>query len=305
MPTLPLSTCPEEIDLGAARVGATQAPDGQAASVMAAPSVVMAPASTTRRIILPVSDARGGQLDWDGLPGPLVARILVADPSRCGPACFDGVLDPATSLATVPFDPAEADPPLRPGIYDAELVILDPESGRPAFSSPFFLSVEPSLAEGLYTPGRSSPGPITVAEMRMMLRDADPGQSRLLERLIFSDVEIVMALRRAVDQWNDEPPVAPGLRRTPQSFPDRSRWADGARAWLYQQLGEHYHRNNLAYSAAGVTVDDTNKFEFYARAGAQLERDYLGWVRMTKTALNREFIYGTVSGGFGRTGWYY
>lgn len=292
-----LAFCPPTGDLGDATPSPPAAEDGRG-GLPARPDAVIAPEATTRRLVLPVAGPGGAVVDWEALraeaPGGLLAaRVLVRDPCRPSPAQFDGTLDGDGRALRVDCDPQRADPPLAPGIYDAEAAVLDPTTGRPAYAAAFYLAVEGSLF-GDDGPGPS--GPPTVGEMRLYLRDADPGESRLLGRLLFSDAEILLGLRRAVDLWNASPPHVPALAVSTRSFPSRERWRQAAQAWLYRQAGEHYQRNHLAYSAAGLAVDDTSKFAYYAREGARLEEDFRAWVLSAKSARNREAFYGTVPG---------
>jgi hypothetical protein len=60
-------------------------------------------------------------------------------------------------------------------------------------------------------------------------------------------------------------------------------------------VAEQFRRNQLDYSAAGMSVNDQNKEANYERAGQARWQAYREWVRATKASINLESCYGEVS----------
>lgn len=72
---------------------------------------------------------------------------------------------------------------------------------------------------------------------------------------------------------------------------------------LYILAAKHYRRNQLAYNAGGIAVDDKNKAQEYEAIGNQMLQEYMKWVKMTKVQINKEAwdgSFGSTYGEFGR-----
>lgn len=179
-----------------------------------------------------------------------------------------------------------------PGIYYAEAALMtvseDPAvSPCVVFSNIFSLIISRSL-HGNATPD----GPPSIAEIRLHLRDSAPGESFLLDNLMFDDAEIALAIQRPVQYWNEVPP--PIGTFTTQNFPFRYHWLEGICANLFFMVAEQYRRNQLDYSAGGVQISDQNKEANYERAGQARWQTYREWVRGKKASINLEGGYGEV-----------
>jgi hypothetical protein len=59
-------------------------------------------------------------------------------------------------------------------------------------------------------------------------------------------------------------------------------------------VAEQYRRNQLNYSAAGLSVDDQNKEGSYEQAGQIRWQAYREWVRSKKAEINLESGYGEI-----------
>lgn len=179
-----------------------------------------------------------------------------------------------------------------PGIYYAEAALIRVDEDCAAtpcgvFSNIFSIVISRSLL------GKSRHGgPPSIAEIRLHLRDSAPGESFLLDNLMFDDAEIALAIQRPVQYWNEVPP--PLANFTTQNFPFRYHWLEGICANLFFMVAEQYRRNQLDYSAAGVQVNDQNKEQNYERAGQMRWQLYREWVRGAKAAINLESCYGEV-----------
>lgn len=185
-----------------------------------------------------------------------------------------------------------------PGIYYAEMALLDVEAENAShpcvvFSNLFYVVINRSTFEEAGRVG----GPPSIAEIRLHLRDSSPGESFLLDNLMFDDAEIALAIVRPVQYWNEIPPPLDTIYNT-QNFPFRYHWLEGICANLFFMVAEQYRRNQLSYSAGGLQVDDQNKEAAYERAGQARWQAYREWVRATKASINLESCYGEVTSAY-------
>lgn len=184
-----------------------------------------------------------------------------------------------------------------PGVYYGEMALVSipaEEANTPCvvFSNTFFVVIARStFGDAEYQ------GPPTIAEIRLHLRDSSPQESFLLDNLMFDDAEIALAIARPVMYWNETPPFLDDKYNT-QNFPWRYHWLEGICANLFFMVAEQFRRNQLSYSAAGVTLDDQNKEPNYERAGQMRWQAYQQWVRATKAAINLEGGYGVVGSNY-------
>jgi len=181
-----------------------------------------------------------------------------------------------------------------PGVYLAEIVVIDPD-GDPIFSNIFYLNVERSLSGGETTQG----GPPAIAEIRLHMRDNAAADNLLLDRIDFDYSELNLAIQRPIQFWNEIPP--PIKRYTTSTFPFRWAWLEGVSANLALMAEEHYRRNDLQYSAAGLSIADKTKFQLYAEYGARRWAAYQQWVRQKKASINLESCFGSVGSLYGYT----
>lgn len=182
-----------------------------------------------------------------------------------------------------------------PGVYYGEMALVSipaQTSNQPCviFSNTFSVVIARSTFDSVNQPG----GPPSIAEIRLHLRDSAPGESFLLDNLMFDDAEIALAIARPVMYWNEVPPPIDAVYNT-QSFPFRYHWLEGICANLFMMVAEQFRRNQFDYSAAGLSVNDQNKEASYERAGQSRWQAYREWVRATKASINLEGGYGEVS----------
>lgn len=170
-----------------------------------------------------------------------------------------------------------------PGIYHAEMGVLDPAGDVVAYTNRFLLVVE----SGLFGYNAAA-GPPGLAEIRLDLRDSSPLENELLDdSLAFSDAELAVALRDVVDYWNEALPRLPHARHTTQSFPYRYWWKQGAKARLFRMAAEQHRRNQVDYQAGGVSYDEHGqKAQMYDQVADQLWGEYRQWVQGQKMSLN-------------------
>lgn len=174
----------------------------------------------------------------------------------------------------------------RGGIFTAEAQMWHDSHMRKVF--PFFFIVTPDLASNVGAQ-------LTIAEVRMSIRDVDPEGNFLIDQLEFSRQEIALCMRRCIDYWNESPP--PVAYYTATNFPWRYHYSRAVVSQLYFMAAQHKLRNDLNYSAGGVTVQDTANFAKYQKLADQLWDEWRTWVKDTKYNIN-------VMGGFGTLGGY-
>lgn len=178
-----------------------------------------------------------------------------------------------------------------PGVYYGEMALIDtsnPDVSTKMIFSNIFSVIISRGTFGSFVPG----GPPPMAEIRLHLRDSNPAESFLLDHLMFDDAEIALAIMRPIQYWNEIPP--PIATFTTQDFPYRYHWLEGICANLFFMVAEQFRRNQLSYSAAGVTLDDQNKEPNYEQAGQVRWQAYKDWVRAQKASINLEGAYGEI-----------
>jgi len=185
-----------------------------------------------------------------------------------------------------------------PGVYYGDMALISTAaeaSGQPCvvFSNTFYVIINRST----FGPTGKTGGPPSMAEIRLHLRDSSPNESYLIEHLMFDDAEIALAIARPVQYWNEVPPPIDDKFNT-QTFPFRYHWLEGICANLFFMVAEQFRRNQLDYSAAGVTLNDQNKEANYERAGQLRWQAYREWVRATKASINLEGCYGQVTSNY-------
>lgn len=133
---------------------------------------------------------------------------------------------------------------------------------------------------------------LTDLDVRIWLRDNDPDANLLLQDFEFSPEEIRTALTLAVDYWNDQPPFIRNYDY--DKFPWRSQLLRGAAGNLLWMAARGYGRNNLTYSAGGMTINDQDKGPAYDAASQRLTEAYHDWVIRSKRSLNAEQGFATL-----------
>jgi hypothetical protein len=176
----------------------------------------------------------------------------------------------------------------KAGIWCGMVIVWEKGVQRRLF--PFYLNVEPNLAA--YNPS----GPLTVAEIRLSIRDTCPDLNFLIDAVEYSDEEIAWAMRRPIDYWNE---ASPNLGfHTPMDFPYRYHWLDATIGELLRMAAVWFIRNDLDYSAAGLTVADMKDGPEYMKMAEQRSAEWKNFVKAKKLEIN-------IEGGFSSMGGYY
>jgi hypothetical protein len=192
---------------------------------------------------------------------------------------------------------------VKAGIWLGELVVFDVPGGDDSSDSDsstsddrtaiYRFKVYLQSEENLTNTDFSTTG-LTIAEVRLAIRDRCREDNFLLDNVEFSNTEIAWAIRRPVDFWNEiPPPLNPTY--TAASFPYRYHWIYGVIGELMNIAAINYERNRLQYAAANLSVDDKDKANFYKQSAEGYLAQYRQWVLQTKKALNMNLAYNSTA----------
>lgn len=156
------------------------------------------------------------------------------------------------------------------------------------------------------TGSRSGNHPPTVMDIRLALMDTSPEMNSVLDDLEFSDVMILNAVERAIDEWEETPPR---LERhfDATTFPFREHLIKGAVGFLLQSVMYRYMRNRMQYSAAGLSFDNNDKGQTYLMLSQQARMEWKAFVAAMKTSMNMDECFGVVRQPWfdNSTAWWY
>lgn len=183
-----------------------------------------------------------------------------------------------------------------PGIYQEEWGVY--EAGYLIFSSKCFLFVNRGLFSSASNQNQLETGPPTLDEIRLSMRD-HVTENQLLQNYEFDAAEIVQAIVRPLQYWNELPPPIQPLATT-ITFPFRELWLQGIQAYLLETAAHHYRRNHLPYSAGGVSVDDRQKDNPYTQAHMRLRAQFEKACQTKKIEINIGLFSEHVSSPYSR-----
>lgn len=255
---------------------------------------VVTQAGVATSIPLVLADAHNQPVNLDTIPGAAVA-------CRAREAVLGGATYTLAVTVTAPDQGAvqvalPADACGGAGIYDLATAVQD-GTGTPIWVRTWGLYHEPGLFAA--TPG----GPPAVDDLRLHLRDSDPGENLLTDAHAFDTADLAAAAVRAVRAYNEtNPPLT--CRYSSRNFPDRDLWIDGAVAALLQMAAEFYRKNHLPHAAGGISVDDLGKARDFDQAAARRWEQYLARIRERKVARNMLEGFGAAGSEYGYGWWW-
>jgi len=155
---------------------------------------------------------------------------------------------------------------------------VDLSQNRPIWVQRLFLEITPNnILDGCQYP-------LSIAEVRLAIRDICAQANFLIDDLEYTDKEIMYAIASTVDYWNEVPPDV--IRFTYSSFPFRYHWKLGVIGKLMMQAALHKLRNWLPYQGGNVSVNDTSTWQNYHQMGTQYWEDYKAFVVAKKVEYN-------------------
>lgn len=170
-----------------------------------------------------------------------------------------------------------------PGVYSEEWTIFN-EAQEMVLSNTCSVFVKKGMY-GAISGYEHLPGPPSIEEIRLSLRDSGREENRLLDEVEFDGAEIAQAVIRPIRLWNEIPPPINPIMTT-INFPFTEIWTRGIQAYLYDIAVHHYRRNSLPYQITGGTIGDKNKDEQYERTARALMEDFRNLIRTKKIEVN-------------------
>lgn len=243
--------------------------DGSSNSSMSGP---------TGRVILRIKDALG--CGNDPVSNPLWEIPAHAEDAANGVIQSDELPDTLTD---------------RPGIYQLSWALVD-SNDKIIATNGGLLSIERSLFATTLDKVRSDYGPPTLNEIRMEILDTGAADNVFLGDVEFSDGQIIDAIKKPIQYWNEVPP--PVVYFTTHNFPFRYHWRLGIIANLYVTAAAHYRRNDSQISAGGVDLADKRKERQYLAAAQMHTQEFREWVRLKKRELNASRSYGNFTSDY-------
>jgi len=207
-------------------------------------------------------------------PGLFLGEYVVFLVDAAAPASSDSSSSSPSGSSSAPS-----------GSSSSSVPVVAPESTPKALHRfPCYVEVEPNVTY-LDTPPNRFHQPLSIAEIRLAVRDKCAEDNFLLDNVQFTDTEIAWAMRRPIDYWNEIPPPL-NPRYDVATFPYRYNYLDAIVGELLIMTGLNEERNRLRYSAANLAVDDLEHGETYRKAGMAYRQVWEQWVRDKKKEIN-------------------
>lgn len=181
-----------------------------------------------------------------------------------------------------------------PGVYECQIAGFS--GGEMIFADELYILVE----QGLF--GAPSPtGPPSWKDVKLALHDSCRNDGWLMDEMEWDLAEVCQALIEPVRWWNEAKPLS-GSTYTTTTFPFKSMWRRGAISHLYRVAAAHYRREYIAYTAAGVALNDKAKAPEYEQQAVSFESEFKTWAFQQKTASQAAGFFGMASAnGCGRS----
>jgi len=231
--------------------------------------------ASTAGVLLSSSSSSGGKL---------TVRMATSQWSNSNNNVFEisgTIVNATTGLVSFHITPTETN---LPGVFVASVGVF--WNGVLKFQTMYYIELMPNNF------ALTARGPLTVPIVRLELMDTCPDANYLLDELEFTDAEIVHAMRKTVDVFNDANPPVGGYSY--DSFPYFSGWIKGTVAFLLKMVSHKYRRNALQYSAGGITIADQERYRAYEQMAAKEEQEYRDWVTQKKVSINIGLGYGSL-----------
>jgi hypothetical protein len=238
---------------------------------------------------LPILDASGNLLDIS-TASTVQARIREAVGRGHTIHVADGSIVNGTD-STVQFT-MPTSVMAKAGIYTVEVGVLDGDESLLRSNTVFLYNEFSAWAS------TTRHGPPALDDIRLSLRDSDPIENELISNHDTDLAEICASAVRAVEFWNDTPPIVGRMSYSTINFPFREIWLTGIQLFLFQMLEEHYRRNVFPYSAGGVTTDDKNRHKEYNAAWTTRMQQYRSMVMHQKARINLAGAFGSFLAGY-------
>lgn len=131
---------------------------------------------------------------------------------------------------------------------------------------------------------------LTEQDIRIFLMDKKE-LNPLLRGVRWDSPDIDGAIARCVDYFNETPPFV--LSYSPINFPYKYTLLLGVAGHLLKSASINEASNQLDYAADGVTVQDKNKAEIFAKLGGMMWDEFKEKVQAIKISANVGMAFGT------------
>lgn len=260
---------------------------------------VTTPASSRKQVVFTLTDGQGtpvdlfSELETAGVPLPdldplptlsaVSARIILRAVSGLedNQLAFEVEGELYDTTSQVAFN-LTSDHTACPGIYTAEVGLFAEDDLVRTW--PVRIHIERSVFGTRY-----ASGPLSVPEVRLAFNDLEHTEESLLDDLEFTDDQILGAARRVISLWNETVPVI--VQMTPATFPWREWWLRGTMSYLYEMAAAKYRRDDIAFSAGGLSFDDKNKSAEYQRMAELYRNEFMQWMLQTKRSYNMNLCW--------------
>lgn len=149
------------------------------------------------------------------------------------------------------------------------------------------------IRKGTKGANESGPRTVTCMDVRLAIMDMCPSANELLSDLEFSDAQILHAVQRCIDQWEETPPDL--LRHyNATNFPWPENLTVGAVGVLLSEKAYQFMRNKMNYSAGGFSLDQNDKGGIYIQLAQEAKGEWKRFVDMRKGSLNAEDAFGYI-----------
>jgi hypothetical protein len=127
------------------------------------------------------------------------------------------------------------------------------------------------------------------ASIRLFLMDKKE-LNPLLRGVRWSAEDIDQAIQRCVDYYNETAPFVSEF--SPDTFPYRYTLLMGVSGHLLKSASINEANNQLNYSADGVTIQDKDKAEIFAKLGSLLWEEFKDKITTIKISANVSLAFG-------------
>jgi hypothetical protein len=197
------------------------------------------------------------------------------------------IVDAANGLVALEYEENET---RFAGIWVSTAVVFDKGKRRRLFPLQYVVNPTMDTLNACFIGTQM----LTIAEIRLLLRDVCPESNHLLDEIEFTDTEIAFMIRHHVDQWNETPPVV--RRFTSATFPHRYTLAIAVIGKLHLTAEYHKRRNDLDYNAGGLSVQETADHARYEAIGQARLNEWKEFMRQRKYADNIDWTLTLGSG---------
>lgn len=243
------------------------------------------------------TDDAGNPQDLDNLPG-IGFKAYIRESVSHGQVreCAVSVENADKGMLKIHISPEDS---RNPGIFNGSVICYPENSPNSVIKEcPFYLYITYGINSS------DTRGPLSLIELRLYLRDTSPEENLLIDGLNFTDEEILLATKLTIQKFNEMPPREAFPSFNSSNFPFKSILMDGVLGQLFFMAAEYHRKNNLQYSAGGVSLNDKNKEPNYMQIGTQHWQEFMQNAKAEKVKLNMENGWDIISSPYAWRGRY-